>query len=207
MHIFVSFSVFSIYSFSPAKHFPTVRLFQPCKYFCQRRFSTAAFSCKSKHFTLTNIKRHIVHPFFVLKPLFQMSYRKQRIFLSSKHFFFYKKLFCRCIRQKFLCIFSLWIVENIICTSVLYHFSVFHNINVITSCSDHPHIMTYKKKSCICFFYYFFQQPDYSDLHRRVKRRRRFVCHDQIRFAGKGNRNNNSLSHSSGKFKRILFHP
>ncbi|MNN92557.1 hypothetical protein D3C81_2108590 [compost metagenome] len=50
------------------------------------------------------------------------------------------------------------------------------------------------------------QQAQYLQLHRHIQRGRRFISNNQLRLAGKSQRDHHPLAHTAGKLKREARH-
>ena len=100
-----------------------------------------------------------------------------------------------------------WIIKNFLCCPDFHNLSRIHNSYTVCHSCYNTKIMADKDG---CHLHFFLDSPENIKnlrLNRHIQRSRRFVSKQNLRITGKGNCHNCSLTHTPGKFMRILTDP
>ena len=98
------------------------------------------------------------------------------------------------------------IIENIIYRSLLYHFTCIHNGYFVTDLSNNTQVMCDKDNTHMILLLKFFHQLQNLCLDGYIQRSCRLIGDQKLRMTDQTHGDHNPLTHTTGKFVRVLFH-
>ena len=99
------------------------------------------------------------------------------------------------------------IIEDLINITLFDDSSCIHDIHIVRNLRHNAKVMRDVDNGKVGFCLDFLDQFKDLRLNRNIKRRCRLITDQNIRFTGKRNRDDNTLTHTAGEFVRILFEP
>ena len=98
------------------------------------------------------------------------------------------------------------IIENIIHRSLFYHFTCIHNGYFVTDLSNNTKVMCDKDNTHVILLLKFFHQFENLCLDGYIQSGCRLIGDQKLRMANQTHCDHNPLTHTTGKFMRVLFH-
>ena len=97
-------------------------------------------------------------------------------------------------------------IHDLIPCSLIHHFAVLHNDQLVCHVSSYTNVMGYDDDACVEIVTQFHHLTDDLRLCGHIQCTGWFVCQKQFRIKGHCHGNTHTLTHTTGKLMRITVH-